>query len=143
MQRRFLGCLGGLLAALVWAWAAPPSFSHKKHAPLKMACVACHATATSAERAGFPAVARCVTCHREMAKSLKPFSARLYKVADFVFFSHARHHAAAIVCVACHGQVNQRDVLRRERPASMKACIDCHKEHSATIACTACHELSQ
>ena len=52
-----------------------------------MECVACHSTATSAERAAFPAVAKCAACHREMAKSLKPFSARLYKVADFVFFS--------------------------------------------------------
>lgn len=74
----------------------------------------------------------------------KPFPThRVYTLADFVFFSHARHRQAAIDCRACHAAVADRDVVIREFPTTMKACVDCHKAHHASVACNACHELSQ
>jgi hypothetical protein len=136
--------------------AAPPPFSHKPHAELKLECAWCHTTAKTAERAGFPKAGKCMTCHqavktdspaiRELAalpKDARPFTARVYKVADFVFFSHARHAAAKLDCGACHGPVWDGDAARQEPITTMKACVDCHRTHKATVACTACHELSQ
>jgi hypothetical protein len=132
-------------------------FSHKRHAPLKIECVYCHSTAETAERAGFPGAARCMTCHRAvkrdsqqirhlaaMGNEAKPFPThQVYTVEDFVFFSHARHHARGIECRECHGVVWERDVITKEVPTTMKACVDCHKSHRAAIACNTCHELGQ
>ncbi|MGH9658907.1 MAG: cytochrome c3 family protein [Bryobacteraceae bacterium] len=67
----------------------------------------------------------------------------MYKTADFVVFSHARHRAAQVECRACHGPVWERDTLTREVPTSMKACLDCHKAARASVSCTICHELTQ
>jgi hypothetical protein len=132
-------------------------FSHKQHAPLKIECVYCHLTVETEERAGFPAVAKCMSCHRAVKRDseqirrlaalgndAKPFPThQVYAVEDFVFFSHARHHKAAIDCRKCHGVVWERDVIVKEVPTTMKACIDCHKSHHAAIACNTCHELGQ
>jgi hypothetical protein len=120
-----------------------------------MNCVDCHAG--TAERAGFPAAAKCMLCHVEIRKSspaiqalaalprdAKPFPAeRIYRLADFVFFSHARHRAARLDCSQCHGPVMQREKLTREFPLTMKACVDCHRAREATLVCNACHELNQ
>ena len=70
-------------------------------------------------------------------------SKRVYKIPDFVFFSHARHADAKLACDACHGKVYEMETMRIERPTTMKACIDCHKEHKAAVTCTTCHELNQ
>lgn len=70
-------------------------------------------------------------------------SQRIYRLADYVFFSHARHGAAKVDCARCHGPVYERAVLAKEVDHSMKACIDCHKQNKATVVCTACHELGQ
>jgi hypothetical protein len=70
-------------------------------------------------------------------------SKRVYKLADFVVFSHARHAAAKVECGRCHGPVYEREQLTAEVSHSMKACVDCHKQTKATIVCTACHELGQ
>ena len=140
-----------ILAALattvaVLLWASPQGsgpFSHKTHAPLKMKCVQCHTKVETAERAGFPAVAQCKVCHTEMGERTIP-SQRLYEIRDFVVFSHARHVVAAkLECAGCHGAVYEQAVLKVERPTTMKACMDCHREHKATLSCTACHELGQ
>ena len=120
-----------------------------------MSCADCHSG--SAERAGFPAAAKCMLCHREilkesaaiqalaaLPKDAKPFpQVRVYRLADFVVFSHAKHNAARIDCSHCHGQVMKRETLIREFPLTMKACVDCHKFRKATISCNACHELNQ
>jgi Cytochrome c7 and related cytochrome c len=76
-----------------------------------------------------------------MASRVIP-SRRVYKLPDFVIFSHARH-VSKLDCGDCHGDVNTQDALRIERPTTMKACVDCHKSHAATVVCTACHELTQ
>ncbi|MBI1792351.1 MAG: cytochrome c3 family protein [Acidobacteria bacterium] len=115
-------------------------FSHKKHAPLKMECVTCHATSETGERAGFPPNEKCAVCHQGVEQ---PEPRRLYRVADFVFFSHARHRAAKLPCAACHGDVAARDAPRLHYPTTMKACIGCHKAHRAGVSCNLCHELNQ
>jgi len=104
-----------------------------------------------------PAVSQCLLCHRGVKSDSPPIRTlarygqkkqvvpwvRLYRAPDYVFFSHARHLAAKIDCAACHGPVPQRDVLEKEVPTNMQACMDCHRTRSATLACNACHELGQ
>jgi hypothetical protein len=109
---------------------------------LKLACTICHSGAERAERAGFPAPGLCKGCHASMEIASIP-TERVYKLADFVIFSHARHVNTKIDCVRCHGPVQERDRLTREVDHSMKACLDCHRQSKATVACQACHELGQ
>ena len=120
-----------------------------------MECVYCHEKAAASERAGFPAASKCMVCHQEAAKdaeSIQRLAALpkdtkiapekpLYKLPDFVFFSHARHKAK-VSCDTCHGNVWAGDTVKLQL-SKMKACVDCHKSSRATVTCTACHELSQ
>lgn len=137
--------------------ASPEFFDHQRHASLKIDCLYCHATARGAEPAGAPEASRCMTCHRAVAAD-KPAIRRLaalppaqrivaaapvYRLPDFVFFSHARHGAAKIECARCHGDVWSQSKIEAVLPMKMKACVDCHRETRANLACTTCHELSQ
>ena len=108
-----------------------------------MDCVTCHTGVESRERAGFPAIQKCATCHAEFPAAATFPIRRVYRVPDYVFFSHARHRSAKIECSACHGPVAERDVLKKEVPTTMKACVDCHKQAHASVSCTLCHELNQ
>jgi hypothetical protein len=114
-------------------------------------------TVETGEKASFPAVGKCMTCHRAMKKDSReiqrlaalgneatPFPSRqVYTVADFVFFSHARHRKAGIDCAHCHGAVGEREVITKEVPTTMKYCVDCHKARRASQDCNTCHELGQ
>ena len=64
-------------------------------------------------------------------------------LADFVFFSHAKHRTANITCQKCHGNVWEQEVVTQVLPMTMKACITCHKTAHAKVGCTTCHELNQ
>lgn len=122
-----------------------------------MACTVCHPTAAAAERAGLPAASQCMLCHENVkqsspairklaryAKEEKPVPwVRVYKLRDFVFFSHATHVAAKVECGACHGPVEKRDVLKQEVPTDMKTCLDCHRLRGASVQCNLCHEIGQ
>ena len=122
--------------------AEPAPFSHKRHGELNLQCAFCHKTAATAERATFPAWKTCQTCHTEKAEQPIP-STRVYKLPDFVFFSHARHSAARVECAACHGDVKSQAKIELHRSTKMAACVDCHKVAKATVVCNACHELGQ
>jgi Cytochrome c7 and related cytochrome c len=134
----------------------PVPFSHKPHCMANVPCVLCHQTANTGETAGLPSAAVCMTCHQSVdannpairkvaayAKQNKPIPwIRIYKIQDFVFFSHKRHTDAKVACSACHGQVCERDVLAREVNLSMMFCIKCHKAEKAPAECNTCHTLS-
>jgi len=134
----------------------PIPFSHKRHAALKVECAYFHEKAAANERAGFPTASKCMVCHQEVAKDTEAIQRLaalakdtaivpekpLYKLADFVFFSHARHKQR-VSCDICHGNVWAGDAVTLELSMKMKACVDCHKSNRATVTCTACHELSQ
>lgn len=137
------------MRAVVWMWLAvipalaePEPFSHKRHGELNLPCTFCHTTAASAERATFPAWKTCQTCHREKPVQALP-SQRVYRLPDFVFFSHGRHATAKVECAACHGDVKAQAKITVHRSTKMAACVDCHKEEKATVVCNACHELGQ
>ncbi len=104
--------------------------------------------------ATFPKEQKCMACHSsiktesaairklsEFYKARRPVPwVRIYKVPDYVWFSHQQHHVdAKIACETCHGPVSERDVITPEKPYTMKACMDCHDQMGASVACNACH----
>ncbi len=138
--------------------AAKIPFSHKRHADLKLECVYCHEKALTGERAAFPAASKCMLCHAQVAKDAEPitrlaalakFKTRIvpekpvYRLPDFVNFSHARHKSETITCETCHGNVWTSSVIVAQLRMKMKACVDCHKANHAVVTCTVCHELLQ
>jgi transcription elongation factor Elf1 len=145
--QRFLAAAAAVVFSMIAADGPPANpegaFNHRQHAAFKMKCSSCHASAAKEERAGFPAVdTQCKACHTRISERKLP-SARVYQLADFVIFSHAAHLSAKFECITCHGDVSQAASIRIERPITMIACVNCHKEHKATLVCTACHELGQ
>jgi quinoprotein glucose dehydrogenase len=118
----------------------PVAFSHKVHSTAaRLRCQDCHKTAATSERAGLPGENVCRTCHPAMTGPLD--WARVYKVPDFVFFSHAAHRG--VTCARCHGPVESRDVLVKEVSTSMVACMNCHRSSKAPLGCDSCHQLGQ
>jgi len=118
-------------------------FDHKRHAPLKLPCGHCHATANKAANAGFPPAAVCQSCHPDRPLPGRFPARRVYKVRDYVIFSHARHLEARIACTKCHGDVAAMAKVVEHYPVTMKACVDCHKQHKASLDCAVCHELGR
>jgi Cytochrome c7 and related cytochrome c len=133
------------------------AFNHKTHAALHLECAFCHQGSVTADHAGFPAQQTCMACHQQIAKG-NPAIAKLagfppdarvvpekpvYLLPDFVNFSHSRHHAAAIDCTFCHGDVWQMETVEPHLAMRMKACVDCHRTKQAPVACNTCHEAFQ
>jgi hypothetical protein len=134
--------------------AQPIKFSHYVHAGQnKTDCNYCHYTAKISKSAGIPSGSICYNCHflvrngtrsgaTEIAKIIahldenKPVEwVRIYKLPDFVFFSHEQHVSAGqINCEACHGNVKEMNRLYQVPDLSMGWCIDCHKTRKVNIS---------
>lgn len=122
----------------------PIAFSHKLHAEKKLQCTDCHTKALAGERATIPQADRCNLCHDNIPQDRRISWVRVYRLPDFVFFSHAAHTAkGGIDCQACHGPVATREVLQKEVSTSMRFCVDCHRGRNAPLDCSRCHELGQ
>ena len=134
----------------------PVPFDHKLHMGLRMTCMDCHPGALERERAGLPDRDRCMLCHQSIAKdragvqelaAMAPGTRirweRVYRVPDFVFFSHSEHASAGLACADCHGPVETRRVLHQELSTNMVACMNCHAERQASNECYLCHDLGQ
>lgn len=137
-----------------YAPAQPVKFSHAVHAGQnKTDCNYCHYTAKVSKTAGIPPGSVCLNCHflvrngtrsgtAEIAKVLaaidqnKPVQwVRIYRLPDFVFFSHEQHvSAGGINCEACHGNVKEMDRLYQVPDLSMGWCIDCHKSRKVNLS---------
>jgi hypothetical protein len=67
---------------------------------------------------------------------------RVYRLPDYVFFSHETHvtEARRSACETCHGPVAEMDVMQRVRDISMAACVDCHQQQQAPARCDTCHD---
>jgi|WetSurMetagenome_2_1015567.scaffolds.fasta_scaffold37729_2 hypothetical protein len=134
--------------------AQPIKFSHAVHAGQnKTDCNYCHYSAKIGKTAGIPAGSICLNCHllvrngtrsgtAEIAKVIEAYETkravewvRIYKLPDFVFFSHEQHVSAGeIDCEACHGAVKTMDRLSQAEDLSMGWCIDCHKTRKVNLS---------
>ena len=148
-----------LLPAVLAALGAEPAaieFSHKKHAPVKLECVYCHAGAATGERLSLPVAGKCLLCHQNMTKTTPalrllvqtpkdavPFKVAYHRLPDFVSFSHATHAGARVACLGCHASAYADDIPKPGTVLKMKTCVDCHKARGAKAACDTCHELGQ
>ena len=132
----------------------PIKFSHAVHAGQnKTDCNYCHYTAKTGKTAGIPPGSVCNNCHflvrngtrsgtAEIAKIIEALDekravewVRIYKLPDFVFFSHAQHVSAGeIDCESCHGDVKSMDRLSQVPDLSMGWCIDCHETRKVNLA---------
>jgi hypothetical protein len=135
--------------------AQPIPFSHKQHVAVGLKCLDCHPIRQPGFAAGLPKETTCMGCHltiktaspsiqklAEFNKGKKPVPwVKVYKVPDYVWFSHEVHHREAkLDCAECHGPVAQRDVIAKEKPTSMNACMDCHRQRNASNECDVCHD---
>ena len=137
---------------------APPQplpFSHKLHVGQGLNCKQCHPVPEPGDFATIPKTAYCMGCHASVKKE-SPHIAKLagfhaegkrvpwapvYRVPDWVSFSHKKHVGVeGVTCETCHGPVREREVLRRERDISMAACMDCHRARKASNECLLCHD---
>ena len=138
-----------ILTAVVFWMAAmqaaePPWFSHRLHAPIKMACTSCHSGAEKASRAGMPAASRCLTCHKstmKLAPNARPFQPEYDNLPDYVRFSHAKHARGKVGCAECHGDVSLQDETGPANALNMHTCVECHTKWKATLACGICHSI--
>lgn len=54
---------------------------------------------------------------------------RIHNLPDHVYFNHSQHVAVGgVECQACHGAVEEMDVVEQHAPLSMGWCINCHRE---------------
>ncbi|MBZ2179612.1 MAG: cytochrome c3 family protein [Acidobacteriota bacterium] len=145
-------CLSLLGALLLLAQDQPIPYSHKTHLKMGLKCNECHTMPGKGEAATFPAESKCMTCHTAIKKESKHIQllaeyaakkepvpwVRVYKLPGFVWFSH-KVHTAVVDCAQCHGNVAESEVIKKEKPITMNACMACHDEHKAPNECNFCH----
>jgi hypothetical protein len=147
-------CLSAVLAAGDPAVQQPIPYSHKTHLKLGLTCADCHTLPGKGSAAGFPPESKCMRCHTAVkaeSAHIRKLAAyaqegrevpwvRVYKLPDYVWFSHRRHHVnARIGCETCHGPVSERDAIVKEKPIDMRSCMACHEERNASNECSFCH----
>ncbi|MFC2081377.1 cytochrome c3 family protein, partial [Bacteroidota bacterium] len=127
----------------------PIKFSHRIHAGQnKIDCIYCHNTAEHSKSAGIPSAGVCMNCHNLVVKEGSRSGSfeinkvrraidreepivwnRVYALPDHVFFSHAQHvNTGKIECSACHGQVEEMDIIQQFNDLSMGWCVNCHRD---------------
>jgi hypothetical protein len=137
----------------------PIAFDHWQHVSKEdgpgLACADCHEYAGESAHATIPNIGTCMVCHESIQtestevqrlaafaeQGKQPAWKRVFWIEDSakVFFIHKPHIRAGIDCVACHGDVAQMRVVRREVDQSMGWCIECHRNQNASIDCYVCH----
>lgn len=150
----FLVVVGGIATAGVsyymtpkytrvgYAPVQPVPFSHAQHAgELGIDCRYCH---SNVEKSGFsnvPTSQTCMNCHNQIKTQsplLEPIRhsyetgdpvpwVQIHSTPDFVYFNHSVHVNRGVSCWECHGQINQMEVVRHEKPLSMAWCLECHR----------------
>ncbi len=133
----------------------PIPFSHRLHASNGLNCAECHPTPDPGDFAEIVGTEKCMACHVAI-KTDSPLIQKLarfdkedgevpwepvYLIADYVFFNHLVHtEKVGAKCQDCHGPVEERDVLGKERDISMAACMDCHRAEGGSLECNYCHD---
>ena len=120
----------------------PIPFSHRFHVTeLEIQCEYCHTGTRRLAVASMPPVATCMGCHRTVGRgiagidTLRAYSQRgepipwerVYKVPEFVQFTHQAHLRNEIDCQECHGPVEEMDRIYKFSDLSMGWCLSCHR----------------
>lgn len=140
------------LVCVAMAAEQPIPYSHKKHVAMGLECKGCHTMPGKGEAATFPAETVCMQCHEsvkrdssaiqklaEYVKKKEPVPwVRVYQLPEYVWFSH-KVHVKDAPCAKCHGDVGSREVMEKQQPMKMNACMSCHDEHKASNECNLCH----
>lgn len=136
----------------------PLPYSHKQHVALGLSCRLCHVNPEAGKLMTYPPTAICMSCHATVAadrptiQRLAGYAAdgkpvpwvRVYRVPDYVYWSHGSHLAANVTCAECHGPVAERDVVAQEtNVTTMLGCQTCHDKRQAFTGCDSCHEPRQ
>jgi c(7)-type cytochrome triheme protein len=136
----------------------PLPYSHRQHLAIGLTCRYCHVNPDAGPLMTFPSADTCLTCHKAMparAATLKALTeshtsgtpipwVRVYRLADFVYWSHATHIESGITCETCHGPVAERDVMMLETNITTKqGCVTCHEARQVFTGCGDCHEPRQ
>lgn len=134
----------------------PLPFSHKQHTTsAHLKCADCHKPGADGEVQTLPKTKMCMSCHQTVKadsaaiKSLQTYAesnrpvpwVRVYEIPGFVNFSHQTHLEGGFTCATCHGQVEERDRLWKEKDISMSGCVSCHKANQGPTDCGVCHDL--
>jgi cytochrome c7-like protein len=136
----------------------PLPYSHKTHVALGLQCRNCHVNPEEGKLMTYPAAATCMTCHATVAAdrpTIKKLAAlatsgaevpwvRVYKLPDYVYWTHATHIQSSITCEECHGPVAQREVIAQETNiVTMAGCMSCHNKRQVLTDCGDCHAPRQ
>ena len=142
--------VGALYAAEFSPWGTrmwspisqPVPFSHKHHVgQLGIDCRYCHTSVEKSRYAGVPPTETCMTCHsqlytdqqmlapvRQSFAENKPIQwTRVHDLPDFVYFNHSIHVNKGIGCTACHGHVNEMQLIWQDQTLYMSWCLQCHR----------------
>lgn len=136
----------------------PLPYSHKTHVALGLPCRGCHVNPDQGALMTYPPASACMTCHATVAAdrpAIQKLAAlessgtpvpwvRVYRLPDYVYWSHATHIQTDITCEQCHGPVAQRDVLAQETNiVTMLGCVTCHNKRQVFTDCGDCHAPRQ
>ena len=54
---------------------------------------------------------------------------RIHNLPDHVYFNHSQHVTVAkLECQACHGPIQEMEVVKQYAPLSMGWCVNCHRQ---------------
>ena len=144
----------------------PIFFSHVIHAgSMQIGCQYCHANARRSNVAGVPSVERCMGCHKIVAAEGNPEVkklhgywerqepipwVRVFKVPEYVQFTHLAHVQAGVQCQTCHGRIEAMEQVAAKTGQSiandlmnltgmnippvaltMGWCVECHRSVNA------------
>lgn len=143
------------ISNLNYSPSQPIAFSHKTHIEkYQMKCTFCHYNAEKGQFSNIPDLNSCMACHigvKNISEIIKPLITsydadsvivwnRIYKLPDYVHFSHNSHIRANIDCSSCHGQVETIDSMMLSTRLTMNWCIQCHNQPEKYV--TAPREIS-
>lgn len=120
----------------------PVPFNHAFHVTdLQLECEYCHTGSRNQAVATMPQMGVCMGCHASVGGGLPAIAQlrayasaeravpwiRVYKLPEFVQFSHQPHLRNQIECQECHGPVEEMDRIYQATSLSMGWCLECHR----------------
>lgn len=123
-------------------------FSHQSHAQAGIDCATCHPAeeSSSSENDLLPSKEICYTCHdknstacgtcHQNSEHAVPFPRITTYIAHF---PHDRHAGKAILCSACHAEVEKSGDISTKHLPTMEECQTCHTFQEKAGYCSLCH----